>query len=88
MSCEGVKDVQQYVDRGDGFRGRHPWADEISRTITTIGEQWQDSEIDSRTDYFDVRYYFNVELPDEWMQQWRQGEREAAARRRAARAAS
>lgn len=85
VSCEGLADSQLIVPTHDGFQGRHPWANELQRTVTVIGEQWQDSEIESQTDYFIVRYYFHVDMPDERSQAWRKDEREKAAQRRAAR---
>jgi hypothetical protein len=85
VTVEGIRDGQLSVDRGDGFQGRHPWAVELDRTIQVIGDQWQDSEVETQTDYFNVRYYFSVSMPDERMQQWALEERERAARKRAAR---
>lgn len=84
VSCEGISDDQQYVMTHDGFRGRHPWAHELNRTISIIGEQWQDAETEAQTDYFDVLYYFHVDMPDERMQQWREDEKARQAQKRAA----
>lgn len=87
VRVEGVKDEQQFQDRLDGFRGRHPWAAELESTLEVIGAQWQDQEIETQTDYFNVRYWFSVDIPDEHMTEfWRRGRQEAAAKRAAARA--
>lgn len=86
--AEGVTDEQQYMTDVQDRRVRHPWAAELDKTISVIGEQWQDCESDSMTDYYNYRYYFFVQIPDEHHMRWQQEMREDAAAKRAAKKAA
>lgn len=88
VRVDGIKDEQRYAELEPGFKhGRHPWASELDRTLDIIGNQWQDDQSDTMQDYFQVNYYFQVELPDERMQAFHAEEKaKAAAKRRAKKA--
>lgn len=90
VEANGLKDDELRVkidDREayDSYR-RHPQLVELNKTLNVIGNQWQDSEVDSMTDYYNVLYYFRTEFPDERTQQWRKDEKARVKARREQRA--
>ncbi|MFV0372745.1 hypothetical protein [Microbacterium sp.] len=84
VTVEGASDSLLDMTRPNGDRAQHPWAGELDATLQVIGDQWQDAETDTMTDYFNVRYYLQVRLRDERTTAWHREQREAAAAKRAA----
>lgn len=89
VQVDGVPDAKQFrteeLDPGVPRRVRTQWASELHRTLSVIGNQWQDSENDPMIDYFDNKYFFSVETPDEHSQAFWERERQRQKEKRQAR---
>lgn len=89
--AEGTRDDLTYKPdprAPEDVRGmRHPWLAELSNTLEVIGNQWQSSEVDAMTDYFNVRYYLVANVVSEGDLARRRQFEEREAARKTARAA-